>query len=164
MSHVDSAKADAYHEAGHAVAVAAVVLGTGLVDVDIRSQRVPGGGIGRAGANLVRPQDRDILGRGEDAVLPLLVTLIAGWTAEKRVSRDAPFEHIHPHSDGYMVRRYAIGAVCTPVSDGGRIVLRAEEFVVRHGTAIDAVASELLANEVLSAAQVAAIVAANLPA
>ena len=37
MSHVDSAKADAYHEAGHAVA--AVVLGTGLVDVDIRSQR-----------------------------------------------------------------------------------------------------------------------------
>jgi hypothetical protein len=38
MSHVDSAKADAYHEAGHAVA--AVVLGTGLVDVDIRSQRV----------------------------------------------------------------------------------------------------------------------------
>jgi ATP-dependent Zn protease len=41
---------------------------------------------------------------------------------------------------------------------------RAEEFVVRHGTAIDAVASELLANEVLSAAQVAAIVAANLPA
>ncbi len=183
MSHVDSAKADTYHEAGHAVT--AVVLGTGLVDVDIRSQRVPGGGIGRAGANLVRPQDRDILGRGEDAVLPLLVTLIAGWTAEKRVSRDAPFEHIHPHSDGYMVRRYAIGAVCTPVSDGGRIVLRAEEqvekadrigalielaqqrseeFVVRHGTAIDAVASELLANEVLSAAQVAAIVAANLPA
>ncbi len=57
------------------------------------------------------------------------MTLIAGWTAEKRFSRDAPFEHIHPHSDGYMVRRYAIGAVCTPVSDGGRIVLRAEEQV-----------------------------------
>src|SRR5262249_54774756 len=150
---------DAHHEAGHAVA--AVVLGTGLISVDIRPQRVPGGGVGRAGANLVRPQDRDILGRGEDAVLPYLVTLIAGWASEKRVSPGAQFEHNHPQSDGQMVRRYAIGAVCTPVSDRGRIVLRAEEqvekadrisafielaqqraeeFVALHGAAIDAVA------------------------
>lgn len=182
MANDNPLKADAHHEAGHAVA--AVVYGNGLVSVDIRPQRVPGGGIGRAGADFARPPDREILGRGEDAVMPYLVTFFAGGLAEKRVNEAAALEYGHRHSDGEMVRRYAIGAVCTPVRVRGQIVLRAEEqvekagqisaviegaqrraaeFVVRFGAAIDAVAAELLKHERLSAAEVQAIVAANQP-
>jgi hypothetical protein len=73
---------------------------------------VPGGGIGRAGADFARPPDRQILGRGEDVVMPYLVTFIAGWLAEKRVNAAAVLEYGHRDSDGEMVRRYAVGAVC----------------------------------------------------
>ena len=71
-----TARADAYHEAGHAVA--AVILGVGLTSVDIRPRRAPTGTIGRGGAELLPPPDREILGRGEGAVMPFLVTLLAG--------------------------------------------------------------------------------------
>lgn len=72
----NSQRANAYHEAGHAVA--AIVFGTGLVSVDVRPKPVPGGGIGQAGADFARLSDSQILGRGENAVMPYLVTFIAG--------------------------------------------------------------------------------------
>src|SRR5258708_2952345 len=118
-------RAVTHHEAGHAVA--AVVLGTGLVSVDIRPRLVPGGGVGRAGADFVRPTDSQILGRGEDAVMPYLMTIIAGWLAEKRVNEAAGMEYGHPHSDGELVRRYAIAAICKPICVHGQIILRKEE-------------------------------------
>lgn len=182
MTTAGSLQAVAYHESGHAVA--ATVLGTGLISVDIRAQPVPGGGIGRAGADLVRPPDKRILGCGEDAVMPYLITFTAGWVAEKIIDSTAVMEVGHPHSDGELIRRYAIGAVCTPVVINGQITLRREEqeakadriaalldraeqqtqeFVDRHRKSIDAVAAKLLEKEFLSAANVQEIVAANSP-
>ena len=120
-----STKAIAQHEAGHAVA--AIVCGVYLVSVDIQPQQLPGGGIGIAGADFHFPPDNTILGRGENVVLPLLVTICAGWLAEKLVNAKAFMETGHPSADGDVLYRYATGAVCIPVRRDGKIVLPSEE-------------------------------------
>ena len=172
---------DAHHEAGHAVA--AVVYGIGLISVDIRAPRVPGGGIGRGGTNFEMFPENEIFGQGEKAVLPYLITFFAGVFGEQRVNPSAGLE-TGPNSDGFRVMKYASGAICAPVQIGTQFRPRqedlqrnqaritacmeagrkgAEEFAVKYGAAIDAVADELLAKQVLSAAQVEAIVAAHPP-
>lgn len=182
MSMTDSLLADAYHEAGHAVA--AVIMGIRLISVDIRPQPLPGGGIGRAGANLVRPLDDDILGQGEDAVRPFLVTIIAGVFAEQLVNHGAGLEAGHTHADGTILQKYATAAVCTPVREAGEIVIRgnevqenldrigalmedakafAEQLVTNHRQAIEAVATALLKNQILAGDEVEELVAANSP-
>lgn len=182
MTIPSSLRANAYHEAGHAVA--ALLMGTGLMSVDIRPQSVPGGGIGRAGTDLARPPDDEILGHGEDAVMPYLVVFFSGVLAEALVNPGAGLEASHSHSDGAMVLRYATGAVCTPVREGGQIVFRGEEvqrninriealmekgrkraehFVASHRQAITAVATALLEKQILASEEVHELVTANLP-
>src|SRR5262245_6690436 len=87
MTDSDSPRADAYHEAGHAVA--AVVYDVGLISVDIRPQRVPTGGIGRGGANFEMFPEDEIFGQGEVAAMPYLITLFAGVYGEQRVNPSA---------------------------------------------------------------------------
>src|SRR4051794_33082957 len=100
MGQVDSARNDAHHEAGHAVA--AVVYDIGLVSVDIRPQRVPGGGIGRGGANFEMFPENEIFGQGEEAVMPYLITFFAGVFGEQQVNPAAGLETgLNP--DGFRV-------------------------------------------------------------
>lgn len=171
----------AHHEAGHAVA--AVVLRTGLISVDIKPMQMPGGGIGIGGANLRCPPE-SILGKGEDDMLRYLITFLAGWLAEGLVCPGAELEYGHPQSDGASVLRYARGAFCVPVLRDGRVVLPGDEveakrsridalisraivegtsFVARHAGAIGAVATALLHRETLSAREVEELVKANQP-
>lgn len=136
-----------------------------------------------AGADFTRPSDDQILGQGETAVMPYLVTFFAGSIAEKRVNPDAVIE-TGPHSDGAIIQKYAAGAVCAPARVGGKVLIKgedvqqniaritacmkagmklAEAFVEQNKSAIDAVAAALLKRKTLTGTEVAEIVAANPP-
>lgn len=172
----------AYHEAGHAVA--AIVQGTGLLGVDIIPQVTPMGDVGLAGADLVRPNDQDILGAGEAAVLPFLITVAAGWVAEKLFNPDAMLEALHPNSDGEIIRRYATGALCNPEFRNRQIIIpeaeqiankerieallnrveqEAETFVAMYQDTISTVAQVLAQKGNLSPEEVYTLVERNPP-
>jgi len=168
-------RADARHEAGHAVA--AVRYGFHVFSIDIIPQPVPGSGgmMGTAGADLGLPDVRTILGKGENSVFQILITMYAGFQAERKVNPKAVFESDHPHSDGAVAFRYAAAAICTPVVEGGVLKTKAEEveknkerieallkraegdaaeFVEEYELMIDGLTDLLLARRRLSRAEV----------
>ena len=171
-------RCNAYHEAGHAVA--AIAHGFKVIAVDIRPVVIPGLGQTRGSAELALPTPRTFLGKGEDAVMPLLVVLLAGVFAEQRVNTQAGLDIGHAQSDGQRATQYAAGAICKPVSCNGVLVTPDEEvqkqmsailaciekawglaqdFANSHGVAIDAVGESLAKSGVLSPSKVEQLVA-----
>lgn len=172
-------RCNAYHEAGHAVA--AVMLGFEVVAVDIRPIFIPGLGQTLGSAELALPSPQVFLGKGEDAVMPLLVVLLAGAFAEHRVTTEAELDVGHEESDGQRAMKYAAGAICKPITRNGILVTpgdeverkkdairtciekamkNAEEFVNKHGAVIDSVGEMLAALGVLTPTEVEQLIAA----
>jgi ATP-dependent Zn protease len=171
-------RCNAYHEAGHALA--AIVHGYRVVGVDIRPVIVPGLGQTLGSAELALPLPKEFLGKGEDAVMPLLVVLLAGVFAEQRVNDQAGLDIGHAQSDGQRAMKYAAGAICKPVLRNGNLVtpgeevqqkmplilecvekarLRAQEFASSHGAAIDSVAEALGKSGVLTSIEIERLIA-----
>lgn len=171
-------RCNAYHEAGHAVA--AIIYGYEVIAVDIRSIEVPGLGQTNGSAEIALPKPQTLLGKGEQAVMPLLVVLLAGVFAEQRVNAEAGLDLGHEQSDGQQALKYAAGAICKPVSCNGILVTPSEEltnqeqailacfekgwesakeFTNAHGAAIDAVGEALAKFGVLSPSEVEQLVA-----
>ena len=171
----DPDRVTARHEAGHAVA--AVRFGFEIDGVDIIPRPVPGspGKYGLAGADLGLPNIRHLLGKGEDAVREILIALFAGFQAERKVNPNAGLECGHPQSDGAVAFKYAAGAICTPVREGGLLKTKAEEverkqdqidafmarmiedaaeFVAEYEEAIDALADLIYSRKQLSGVEV----------
>lgn len=166
-------RCNAYHEAGHAVA--AVVNGYRVLDVDIRPVFVHGLGNTQGSANLALPSPKEFLGKGEAVVMPILVVMFAGVFAEQRINPKAGIDFGHEQSDGKRAVKYAAGAICKPVVKNGVLVtpiedvqksmplieaciekarLRSQDFVATHASAIEAVAEALATKRSLSPAEV----------
>jgi hypothetical protein len=113
-------RSTAFHEAGHAVA--AVVLGLRLKWVDVKLRQHPNGGVSLGATNCDGVAKRDLLGKGEEAVMPYLVYAIAGVAAEACVNPlvSTP-EYLGASEDWADAWQLAIKAVC--------------DFVVRDGVA-----------------------------
>lgn len=123
----DPSCATARYEAGHAVA--AVRFGFEIYGVDIIPKPVPGspGKYGLAGADLGLPDGRRFLGKGGESVRNILITLLAGVQAERKLNPDAGLEYGHPQSDGAVAFKYAAGAICTPVLEHGVLKTKGDE-------------------------------------
>lgn len=167
----------AHHEAGHAVA--AVVHGFEVLSLDILPISVPGVGQTYGSANLDLPASMAILGKGENAVMPILIVLFAGYFAEQRINANAELDTGPHQSDGNRLVEYAQRAICSPfVKDGTCFILPEElkknehlitaclekahgitqEFVSIHALAIDAVAEALADAKILRPADVKRII------
>jgi len=162
-------RCNAYHEAGHAVA--AISHGFLVAGIDIRPGFVPGVGQTLGSAELALPSPKEFLGKGEDAVMPVLVVLLAGVFAEQRINDRAGLDIGHAQSDGQRAFIYAAGAICTPAVRNGVLVTpgeevqrkiaviqksvekaqaQAQQFVASHGPVIDGVAEALIKVKVVS--------------
>ena len=104
----ETKRAEARHEAGHAVA--AVLYRFEVYGIDIIPQVVPGTGgmMGKAGAEFGIPHIRTVVGKGEEAVIRILTMLYAGFLAEQKVNPNAALETGYPASDGDRARLYAM--------------------------------------------------------
>jgi len=174
-----AARCNAFHEAGHAVA--AILYGFKVIAVDIRPVVVPGLGQTLGSAELALPSPGSFLGKGENAVMPLLVVLLAGVFAEQRVNPQAGLDIGHAQSDGQRAMKYAAGAICKPLTRNGSLVTPGEEvqrqmpvileciekarglaqdFANCHGAAIDLVGESLARSGILTPSEVEQLIAA----
>jgi ATP-dependent Zn protease len=163
----------ASHEAGHAVA--AIIYGFDLKSVSIKIQRLGNGLVALGQANSTPVKLDEIKGKGGDAVMPHLVTILAGAAAESALN---PGVRI---SDGAQADReeafgIAVAAVCNVpdsnvVSPGEMARTKSEReallkcadaatdrFVALHTKVIQRVASLLREQEELTGECVAEIV------
>jgi hypothetical protein len=177
-THVE-ARFNAYHEAGHAVA--ALVQGFRVKAIDIRPVAIPGLGLTLGATELDIHPIQHYIGKGEDAVMPLLIVFLSGVFAEQRVNPQAGLDVGHPDSDGQRAMQYAAAALCIGVLRNGKLMTPGEEvqkqmkaiiacvekamnlaeaFATSHGAAIDAVGDSLACSGVLAPDTVASLVAA----
>jgi cell division protease FtsH len=167
----------ATHEAGHAVS--AVVLGLGLVSVDIQRRFLPNGAVS-LGFTSTRPLlNAEVRGKGEEAAMPHLMQRLTGSLAEAAVNRHAKVTG-GDAQDLETARRIATFAICRAVDHGGgKMTITPEELrrnepriarflqagqeaaarlVSEHRETIARVADLLLERKELAGAEVDAIV------
>jgi ATP-dependent Zn protease len=167
----------ATHEAGHAVA--AVVLGLGLVSVDIHHRLLPDGGLSLGRTTIPESFSALVASISEEYAMAHVVFCLSGFTAEAAVNRlvggDIP--------EREAVRSLVSLAICRPVDNGvGRMTITPEELrrngqridgflraaedaaarlVRKHRAVIARVADLLLERKELTGEEVAAIIEAS---
>ncbi len=164
-----SVSKEALHEAGHAVI--ALSHGFKVTGIDLIPREVPGTGgkIGTAGANINLPTLSSIEGKGESAVLDILVVICAGIASERFLDPSAEMEVDSIESDGRRLLNYAARAIFSSITKDGNSVTeltnerldalgpvferaetRAMELVKQHENAIYTLANLLEAKKQLS--------------
>ncbi len=106
----------AAHEAAHAVA--AVAYGFPLESVEVLGRRLPGGIVAEGSTRVGRPAACDVLGRGAEAALPLMVQALSGPVAEadadpnyNRIKAGKHARHNEDVREAYSAAICAIGEI-----------------------------------------------------
>jgi hypothetical protein len=161
----------AFHEAGHAVAL--VILGLPLKNVDVLTRRYPDGA--SHGASHSEVDFSDYVGKGIDAVKPWMIQSLAGPIAELRVHRDSRLATKSGKKDWEMASQFAALANYEgPIPEDGNLNLKidpsrfrpqleaasdeAAKIVGAHWPVIVRVAEMLISRKSLTGDEVAAIV------
>lgn len=118
----DEDRKTAIHEAGHAVAY--VLLGFEVKRVEIKERKLEYG-YSRGFTDCGTIKNESIIGKGRDAVMPLLVGLASGVVAESHVNPSA-FEG-SGRSDLEMAQKFAMMAVCDYKIEGDNGVFSPDE-------------------------------------
>jgi ATP-dependent Zn protease len=111
------------HEAGHAVLMA--LLGHPLDHCTIKRFKKEDGITSKGHADGGVVNNQDIAGKGRDAVMPLLIVLMAGVQAEKHVA--ATDARKTGRSDFETANKFALMALCEAVVEGVNATITEEE-------------------------------------
>jgi hypothetical protein len=129
-------RAIAMHEASHAVV--STHLGIEFKYCDIRFRQLSSGK-SRGVTNVASVRNQDIIGKGPEAVMPLLTVLMAGSIGESRVSSVAP--SLTGKTDLEMAQRLAAMAICENTRiDGERGQITDEELQAKEPVIQQAIA------------------------